>query len=152
MWRSQFEPFVEKSVALHFSVDPVGTDVMWVHITQHFKVSTRHVKVSCNAFSTRFSLFLLIQQNLLVAVKFIYILLLVLLKNKLATWKSLTRSPLLSSYTGPYLVTVSLLSCHQSKEGKVYLEIISNLNVKFRLQWPGLLSNLQCLDTVFQPV
>lgn len=28
MWRSQFEPFVEKSVALHFSVDPVGTDVM----------------------------------------------------------------------------------------------------------------------------
>ncbi|KAH0889367.1 hypothetical protein HID58_051796 [Brassica napus] len=28
MWRSQFEPFIEKSVALHFSVDPVGTDVM----------------------------------------------------------------------------------------------------------------------------
>jgi hypothetical protein len=28
MWRSQFEPFIEKSEALHFSVDPVGTDVM----------------------------------------------------------------------------------------------------------------------------
>ncbi|KAG2332796.1 hypothetical protein Bca52824_003976 [Brassica carinata] len=28
MWKSQFEPFIEKSVALHFSVDPVGTDVM----------------------------------------------------------------------------------------------------------------------------
>ncbi|XP_010413988.1 PREDICTED: uncharacterized protein LOC104700209 [Camelina sativa] len=28
MWRSQFEPFIEKAVALHFSVDPVGTDVM----------------------------------------------------------------------------------------------------------------------------
>lgn len=28
MWRSRFEPFIEKSVALHFSVDPVGTDVM----------------------------------------------------------------------------------------------------------------------------
>ncbi|XP_009132854.1 uncharacterized protein LOC103857429 isoform X4 [Brassica rapa] len=28
MWRCQFEPFVEKTVALHFSVDPVGTDVM----------------------------------------------------------------------------------------------------------------------------
>ncbi|XP_010469579.1 PREDICTED: uncharacterized protein LOC104749611 [Camelina sativa] len=28
MWMSQFEPFIEKAVALHFSVDPVGTDVM----------------------------------------------------------------------------------------------------------------------------
>ncbi|KFK31120.1 hypothetical protein AALP_AA6G070500 [Arabis alpina] len=28
MWRSQFEPFIEKAVALHFSVDPVGTDIM----------------------------------------------------------------------------------------------------------------------------
>ncbi|EOA27745.1 hypothetical protein CARUB_v10023899mg [Capsella rubella] len=28
MWRSKFEPFIEKALALHFSVDPVGTDVM----------------------------------------------------------------------------------------------------------------------------
>ncbi|VVB07421.1 unnamed protein product [Arabis nemorensis] len=28
MWRSQFEPFIEKTIALHFSVDPVGTDIM----------------------------------------------------------------------------------------------------------------------------
>ncbi|CAA7049538.1 unnamed protein product [Microthlaspi erraticum] len=28
MWRSQFEPFIEKALALHFSVDPVGTDIM----------------------------------------------------------------------------------------------------------------------------
>ncbi|KAL1216986.1 Stress-response A/B barrel domain-containing protein UP3 [Cardamine amara subsp. amara] len=28
MWRSQFEPFIEKAIALHFSVDPVGTDIM----------------------------------------------------------------------------------------------------------------------------
>ncbi|CAH2059790.1 unnamed protein product [Thlaspi arvense] len=28
MWRSQFEPFIEKALLLHFSVDPVGTDIM----------------------------------------------------------------------------------------------------------------------------
>ncbi|CAN8285299.1 unnamed protein product [Cochlearia groenlandica] len=28
MWRSIFEPFIEKVLALHFSVDPIGTDIM----------------------------------------------------------------------------------------------------------------------------